>query len=779
MIRDFYAPYTEDDLWLIKETTWAKSLQNIREAQFALGNGFIGVRGVLEEIPYDASPGTYLAGIYDKITAQVTELVNFPNPFNFRFTAQGEKIGLGSMDAISHRRTLNTKKGILVRHSVFQDSKKRRYDYQSLRFISTADKNLGVMQIRLTALDSSCSVDVHTGIDTSVFNRGVLTEGRKRHFRVRELGQTKKAGFLIVDTFEKDHTVVYWSGFYYVQGKKKIFAKDNIFTLTLKKNQTVVFTKVFYLNHFPHAKSPLQYKEDSFRRFNKFFHAPFEKLTTRHISAWEALWEKCDILIHGTANIQQNLRFNLYHMLICGPIDKGFSSVGARTLSGEGYRGHVFWDAELFNLPFYLFNFPEIAKNMLLYRYKRLEPARQIAARGGFKGVRFPWESADRGIEETPSWAKDIDGTIIKIHTHEMEYHITANIAYALVQYYTATGDGEFMRQHGYELLFETARFWVSRLEYNSRKKHYEINNVIGPDEFHVGVNNNAYTNMMAQWNISAAYKFFCALKRESPHLCQKVEKKIGMKKGEVQEWKKVASKIYVPINKKKRVIEQFDGFFRLKNVPLVETDENGIPVIPLKARTKNLGKTQLVKQADVLMLLYVLSDKFNAKTKKANYDFYIPRTVHKSSLSPSINSIIACECGDLHRAYNLFNVALRTDISNLFGNTPDGIHAACLGGTWQAVVFGFAGVRIRNQALCINPHMPRSWGKMVFSLAWLGSLVRLELSNNEIKIKIDSKKKKRLEVGVFGRTYSIVTNKTHVFKRKETGHPVKDESYY
>lgn len=766
-MKDLYSQYVDDELWLIKETEWVRPLQNIRESQFALGNGYLGTRGVLEEIPYDAMPGTYIAGVYDKMISQVAELVNLPNPFNFRFTIKGEKFDLVAMDVLRHKRVLNLNKALLVRHSLYQNNKKSRFDYQSLRFVSMDNKNIGAMQIAITPLDDSCEIDINTGIDTSIYNTGILTEGRKRHFKIKELGQYQNAGYLAVETLEKKHMIIYWAGFYYEIDGKKIFAKDNIFRLKLKKNHTVIFTKIFYIKRFPHDNNLPQYKDESFNKFHKAFHAKFDVLIKNHIRIWEKLWQKADIIIEGTANLQQNLRFNIYHMLICGNNDNGFSSVGARTLTGEGYRGHIFWDTEIFLMPFYIFNFPEMAKNILLYRYNRLDKARELAKKNGLKGAQFSWESADTGEEETPEWAKDLDGSIIKIRTHKMEHHITADISYAVYKYYAVTADEKFMQDFGYEIIFETARYWASRVELNKRKKRYEIKSVIGPDEFHIDVDNNAYTNMMAKWNLIMANKIFYNIKRDSSVVYRLLQKKLGLKDNEAKNWKRIASLLSVTISKD-RVIEQFEGYFKLRKVLLTETDENGIPIISKKLRTENLNRTQLVKQADVLMLLYLLADVFSLKTKKANYDFYIKRTLHKSSLSPSIHSIIASECRDLYQAYNLFNVALRMDISNLFGNTKEGIHSASLGGMWQAVIFGFAGVDIKREKLCINPRMPRTWRKMVFSLTWRNSILQLELTNDTIKLKAISDKRKPIEIGIFDKVIWVRPNKNYILKRKK-----------
>lgn len=765
-MKDIYSEFVNDELWLIRENEWAKTLQKVRESQFTLGNGYMCSRGILEEVPYDSSPGTFVAGLYDKIASQVAELVNLPNPVNFKLTINnGEKVGLSAMDSLEHKRVLNMKKGVLVRRTLYKDSRRNKYDYQSLRFISMKDKNIGVMQIVFTPLDSGCSLDINTGIDTAVFNSGVLTEGRKKHFRLKELGQVDNAGFLVVETLEKKNPVVFWSGFYYEINGKKIYAKDNIFSLKLRKKQTVVFTKVFCIKRFPFHENHSSCKKESFIIFNSAFRKGVSSLLKNHVQSWSRLWDKADIVVGGTASIQQNIRFNIYHMLIAAGYDYGFSSVGARTLSGKGYRGHIFWDAEIFILPFYLLTFPQIAKNMLLYRYRRLDKARELAKSEGYRGVRFPWESAHTGDEETPEWAKDLDGSIIKIYTHKMEHHLVADIAYAVNQYYLYTSDDKFMEYCGYEMLFETARFWASRVKLNKRRNTYDITDVMGPDEFHVKVKNNAFTNFMAKWNLLTAHKFFSLLK-ENPFLYKSLAKKISLNDKEASQWKKVALRISPPRHKGK-VIEQFDGYFRLKNINISRTDENGIPVLSSKAKSEDFGKTQLVKQADIVMLMYLLDGWFDDSTKKDNYNFYLSRTLHKSSLSPSIHSLMACETGDLIRAYTFFNVALRTDISDLSGNTDEGIHAACLGGTWQAIVFGFAGVKLAGGTMFIYPRMPFSWNSLKFSLIWRKAQVKLTLTNETVKIRIVSSLKKQVKFGVWGKIVSLKPGKEYIFDKK------------
>ena len=767
-MKDYYSKYTNEYSWIIKEEGWVRALQGVRETQLAIGNGFLGSRAVLEEIPYDAKPGTYIAGLYDSVGSKVSELVNLPNPFNFKITAHGEKMGVITMDVIEHRRILNLRHGVICRHSVFQDTNKKRYDYQSIRFLSAQNKNIGVMQVIFTALDSAADISVQTGIDTSVYNAGTVTEGRKKHFRVKELGQFKNEGYLIVDTFDKMHTVIFRSGFYYETGGKKIPAKDNVLELRLKKNQTIIFTKIFFINRTPKRENLNKLKKISEKKFRKAFRSSFRQLLKRHIDSWEELWDLAEVSIWGDPEAEKKLRFNIYHLLIAAPENSGFSSIGAKALTGEGYRGHIFWDTEIFILPFYIYTIPEKAKNILLYRYKRLDAAKELARKNGFKGAMFPWESAASGSEETPDRAKDLDGKVIKIYTGQREHHISADIAYAFFHYYNVTNDEKFFRDYGYEVVFETARFWASRVEYNKKKGKYEINGVIGPDEFHDDVNNNAFTNTMAKWNLLMAHNLYQKIKRTKSPGFKNLKEKVTLSDKEAKNWKKIAGGININMNKKK-IIEQFDGYFRKREIKITAWDENFLPVISQKLTPRDYNKTQLVKQADVIMLLYLFPDAFPAKIKKANYAYYLDRTLHKSSLSLPSHASMAIEVGDKNRAYSFFNTALRADISNVNNNTSDGIHAACIGGTWQVLVNGFAGVRIHKGILAIDPKLPSMWRKVIFSMRWRGYLLRLEIKNDKIKIYAtpSNGENEKFKIRLFGVLYGLRSNKLFNIKRK------------
>ncbi len=776
-MSDFYARYKQENLWCIKETGYYPALQNIRESQFSLGNGFIGTRGVLEEIPIGARPGTFFAGIYDRMLSQVAELVNFPNPFNFKFTIRGEKIGTATMDIIEHERILNMHKGLLLRKTIYLDSKKRRYDYQSLRFISMANKNIGGMQIIITPLDDNVEIELYTGIDTAVHNAETATEGKKKHFRIKELYYRKNINYLAVETLEKHYRVFYYTGFYYTINGRKFYGTDNVLRLKLRKGTPLVITKLIYMDASRSEENIFhKKKKEGYKQFRAVFKTNFSSLLRAHIKAWGKLWKIADISITTEEeNIQNNLRFNIYHMLICAHKNDGLSSIGARTLSGEGYRGHVFWDADIFNLPFYAYTLPDVAKNMLLYRYRRLDAARNIAKEKGFRGALFPWESADTGEEETPTWARNIDGTIIKIKTDKMEHHIAADVAYACYNYFLITGDNQFMRRYGYEIILETARFWASRAK--KEGKHYVIKNVIGPDEFHENVNNNAYTNMMARWNLLTAYNIVLSLKETAPRTFRRLERKLKLSPEEYILWRKVAHGLKINI-RKDYIIEQFDGFFKKRFIKLTEFDENGLPLLPRNIRVKDYSKTQLVKQADVVMLLYLLRERFSRRTKLNNFTYYTKRTLHKSSLSPSIYSLLASDIGKIHDAYRFFKVTLNTDVGNIHSNTAEGIHAAALGGTWQAVINGFCGIQVKEKKniLTVNPHLPARWRSIHCSFYFRNLLIKMTLKKDAVSVYIHSPKKEKVAMEVFSKTCYIPTNKNFTVHKTRRCYDAKKE---
>jgi kojibiose phosphorylase len=763
MAKTIYDDFLSKPEWLIEQKGWQRPLQQVREAHFTLGNGIVGSRGIMEELPYDANAGTYVSGTYDSFGAKIPELVNLPNPIAFRVDVSGEKLDPAAMDVLDHYRALDMKKGLLVRHTVYQTAHKKKIDYQSYRFVSMYQKFIGAMVISITPLDKAMTFTIHSSVDTSVCNKGVFTEGRKRHFEVTSIHTERNANYTEVKTFEHQHSMGYATCVEVIRAGKKRIYTDKGFNIKVNKGERITFIRYFTIVPSSFVKGN-HLKRTALKELSRGRGLGVKRLFQSHVGAWQKLWNVADIVMEGSKIRQKAVRFNIYHLLIAGNTDDN-TSVGARTLSGEGYRGHIFWDAESFILPFFTFINPKIAKSMLMYRWNRLDQARKIAAAKGYKGALFPWESAATGEETTPSWFKDLTGEVLKIATLEQEHHIVADIAFAVCQYVTATGDEVFMSGAGLEILLETARFWYSRMKYNRKMKRYEIHHAMGPDEFHKDVANNAFTNEMAKLNLSAAGKWYGWAKYHKSTKLKKLMKKLDLTEKEINKWREASEKIYVPYSKKKKMIEAFDGYFKLKDIRITHLDQHFMPVVPPSAHPIEEGLTKLVKQADVVMLLFMLYENYSLDEIERNYRYYESKTVHKSSLSPATHSIIAARIGDVEKALTYLTISLQADLLDVHGNAAEGFHAASGGGVWQTMVMGFGGMHMREDRLLFNPIIPNLWKSLSYKVFWQGALFEIKVLKNEIRIKRKGVgKKKRLVVEVDGVQKTVPAGKTVIF---------------
>ncbi|MBN1595282.1 glycoside hydrolase family 65 protein [candidate division FCPU426 bacterium] len=749
-MRQALIPTRSGQEWLVEEKDWNPEKESLQESLFTLGNGYLGSRGILEEIPSGCTPGTYFAGLYDDKNTQVTELVNAPNPVVFKASVGGQPVSCKDMTVLSHFRVLDMRQGVLIRRTVLRDKRKRRILWESARFYHLARKHCAVVRVCVTPLDGLMDFGIETYVDDQVTNKGIMTEGDKMHQVRQEKRRIGQVNYLACRTFEQKYLLSYAALLTVHTGKKTMVETREAFSFRAGKGQTVCFTKYIAM----HSTRDQKTTEKNIVRMSlaEVKHAArrgFDMLFEEHCRAWQDRWEAADIILGCGGEPQRALRYNIYHLCMLSNPDDDHASIGARTLSAEDYKGHVFWDTEIFMLPFYIYTQPETAKALLLYRYHCLDAARRIAASRGYAGAQFPWESADKGVEVTPRFTMDLDGRIVPTIIGQEE-HIVADVGYATWHYYQATGDKTFMLQYGLELVLETARFWVSRVKYDARLRGYVISGVMGCDEFHGHTANNAFTNGMARFNIQAALQIFRALETMQPGRAGAVLQKIGLTKRAMGRWEGVARLIKPPAKRKDRIIEEFDGFFKLKLYPLPKRGKYGLPGLPSRhVSVRDMSRTQYVKQGDTLLLLYLLSFAFDMATKKANYAFYEGRTLHKSSLSPSTHAIIGAETGDLAKAYKYFLACLYTDIHNLYNNTGRGIHGASLGATWQVVVNGFAGMRISDDGLSFHPRIPRSIGTVSFVIRWRQAPLRVCAQARRISLLYDAPARLQAAVAV------------------------------
>jgi kojibiose phosphorylase len=443
-----------------------------------------------------------------------------------------------------------------------------------------------------------------------------------------------------------------------------------------------------------------------------------------HRKLWKEDWQRSDVVIEGDDKAQLAMRASIYHLLIVGPRHSERVNIGAKTLSGQGYRGHAFWDTEIFMLPFFIYTNPGIARNLLSYRFHNLPGAMEKAAKNGFEGAQYPWESAADGREVTPVWVPSHkDPTqLVRIWCGDIEIHISSDIAYAVLQYWNASADACFLIDRGAEIVLQTARFWASRLEWVEEEQRYEISNVIGPDENHDRIDNNAYTNYMVRWHLQTAAQLFAWLKEKDQAKFAALKERLALSEEIVADWVKKSHQIFLAFDEKTGMIEQFDGYFGLKTLDMRDfagrTDSiQGILGV------EETAQTQTLKQPDVLMLMYLHPELFDLEIQKCNFDYYTPRTdlEYGSSLGPSIQAIMATRLGYMQNAYENFMRAAQADLKDVRGNAGDGIHGASAGGLWQAAVFGFAGLKIAEDGWTLEPRLPQGWKRLAFKFWYRG----------------------------------------------------------
>lgn len=759
-----------DDKWLIFQNEYNTEVNPRYETLFTLTNGYMGVRGTFEEGSEGERSGNFIAGIFDKSDAQVREIVNAQNWLRIKLYVEGEELSLDKCQLIEFKRILDMKKGILFRSMLIKDSKDRITRIEGYRFISRSDLHRSAIKLFVTPVNYSGVVGIESIIDGTVLNSADSPKHRVKHLKVADNSSLNKSGvYLETATIDDDIRIATGSAvrlYHYEDKEKNNIAKFKrflplgemsieYFEFDGTENKTVVIDKFIITYTSRDVKKGLL-KSTVEKELFAFAGEGIDKELQRHIEVYEELWSVADINIEGDEEADKALRFNIFHLMSSVNENDPMVSIAAKALHGEGYKGHVFWDTEIFMLPFFIYVHPKAAKTLLMYRYNMLDAARKNAALNGYKGAQYPWESADTGEEETPKWGFDYMGNPVRIWTGDLEHHITADIAFAVWEYFRATEDIEFMLNYGAEIIFETARFWVSRCEYVKELDRYEINNVIGPDEFHEHVDNNAYTNYLAKWNIKKGLELINMLKEKYPEHYHAISNKICLTNEEMEKWKEVEEKIYIPYDKDKKLIEQFEGYFDKKDYVIDKFDENNMPIWPEGVDITKLGDTQLIKQADVVMLMLLLGEEFDEETKRINYEYYEKRTMHKSSLGPSMYAIMGLKVGDHKNAYQSFMRSANVDLVDNQGNTKEGLHAASAGGTWQVAVFGFGGMEIDKEgALNINSWLPEKWDKLSYKVFWKGNLIEVIVTKQEVTVK-KLKGKGNIKVKVKGKELTI-----------------------
>lgn len=753
MIRDRFSEKLQtllgSDEWLILQDEYDAAENLNYESLFCLTNGYLGTRGSYEEGTVKSLPCTFVNGVFDKSETFMRELANLPNWLGIRLYVEKELIGVENCSILEFSRVLDMQHAMLVKRFLLEDKKGRQTLVEGIRFVSRANVHRMAVKLYVTPVNYDGIIEVENIVDGSVINFADAPRFKVKHTYLVANERLAENGVYIECATRDNHLHVGTGAFldavrdgksviktrqFYAFGEQAIEFQD----FDAEQGVTTEITK--YASIYTERDLPKYELHSAVKNeIDAFVQRGFEQELAEHFKVYEEMWKEADIQIQGDFDLDRAVRFNIFHLMSTGNEHDDRVNVGAKLLHGEEYGGHAFWDTELFMLPFFAYVFPKTAKNLESYRYRLLDAARANAAKNGYKGAQYPWESADDGTEQCPDWTIEPDGTCYRCYVADYEHHVTAAVAYGIYDYVKITKDTSFLLKKGAEILMETARFWASRCEYIAEKDRYEIRKVTGPDEWHEPVDNNVYTNYLAKWNLRYVIALIRDLKEHYREDYDRIVTKISLTEKEIEEWNLVQSKIYLPRKEGTQLLEQFEGYFDLHEVTIQEYDKNDWPIRPAELKTMKTRETQIIKQADVVMLLHLMGEEFDEETTKLNYSYYEKRTLHGSSLSPSIYSIMGLKVGDDTKAYRYLRRAAFIDLINLQKNTREGIHAANAGGVWQTVVFGFAGLSIdADGILNISPKMPKEWEGVTFRIHYLDSWLEISIdAKNKAAVKV------------------------------------------
>jgi kojibiose phosphorylase len=710
------------------------------ESIFALGNGYLGVRGSREEAKRGESsqPLTLIAEVYDRPNLErekdtppghrhQSRLAPAPDWLSICFHDGRTTLTPDNCRLLEEKIELDMRRGILHRWARYRSPSGRITRLATRRLVSQARPHLAAIQYIVTPENYGGEVEISSFLDgTNTFPDGVVQT------KERAAGRDHDTVWLELSTIQSRIAIgaVARHTFFGAENAKVGVrrAREKIglaYRFTARRGQAVTLEKVVALDSSFRAAAPLT------DALAAVANAPaFAELEREHAAAWAAYWRDCDVRITGDLFTQTMARFFVFQLLQAASLNNvrlGLSaSIPAKTLSGPGYAGHIFWDTEIFILPFFSQQYPEIAQALLDYRLDRQAAARMNARNQRAAGLKFPWESADTGQEDCAKWLIDHRGRWWRWCGGEEEIHVNADVAMGFWRHHLATGDEGFLWDSALEILVGTARYWASRARHDTGPdgSTWEIRKVIGPDEYHHHVDNNAYTNGMARWNLRLALELIERLHAKKPVRHRAAVRRFRLQAGELRLWREIAKGLKLNYSPVTKLYEQFDGFF---------------------------ARERKIKQADVLMLLHLLPEMADAEVFRRNFELYHGLCAHESSLSPCMHAIVALDAGHPDQALAYLHQACEVDGVRRGNSTDSGLHAAALGGGWSAIVEGFGGVSVTRDCLRVAPRLPKSWRRLEFSLRYRGLRLRFDISPRRLDIRAN-RQGPRVPLEVLGR---------------------------
>ena len=796
-------PHGNDWLWDYEgeDPSW----QGQREALCTLGNGYFATRGAAPEAAADEVhyPATYFAGVYNRLRGEVAgrpleneSLVNAPNWLCLSVRPEGSQwLGDEGIEILSQHQQLDMYRGILVRRARWRDRDGRITRLSQRRFVSMRDPHLAGLETAIVPENWSGRLEVRSALDGTVTNNNVA---RYRslgavHLRPRDAGADGDVMWLQVATNQSQVRIALAARTRLFRNGQQLNVEpvgrpdasyvEQCFVADIGEGDELIIEKVaaLFTSRDMAISEPLWQAQEWARNVA----GSFDELLTRHAQAWSNLWARSAIQVGGDHDLAKLTNLHTFHVLQTVSENSVGLDVGisARGLHGEAYRGHVFWD-ELFVFPFLILRFPELARSLLLYRYRRLDQARRGATAAGYAGAMFPWQSGSDGREETQTMHLNPRSGRWRPDPSRLQRHVNAAIVACVWQYYQATGDIQFLRFYGAEMILEIARFWSSLASYNHSLDRYEIKGVMGPDEFHerypgrsqAGLDNNAYTNLMAVWCLCRAAE---VLRTLPPAFAREITDRLDIDRAELDHWEQISRRMRICFHED--VISQFEGYERLDELDWEHYRSTYGEIDRLDRILEAEGDTpdhyKVAKQADVVMLFYVLSAEelagllerlgypYDKELIQRNFDYYAPRTAHGSSLSRVVHAWVAAR-RDREASWEFFVRVLHSDEAGVrVGTTAEGIHLGAMAGAIDLLHRCYTGLELRRDVLFLNPVLPAEIGSIEFDIRYRGYLLHLQLTRDVARVHLDVAEGTPITVDIKGMRSTVLPGETFEVK--------------
>lgn len=717
--------------WILERTAYSDK-NHLHDAPVnTVGNGLFCCRGFFEEQDQGiaALGGIYMSRVFGRAAYTPwkglgRELVNVPNFLKLRILVNGEPMAVNESTMADFRTELDIQNAAFSRSYTYTVDGQALLDLTFTRFASRHDIYSAGQKITLTPRKDGLTVAVDCTIDADITNLNDVScepwpvqPGKKQCFL-----QSQTADMALVDVPEPDHLKLAFAQ--KTEGRNAVCEKtadSHRYTVALAAGETAVIEKMIAV-----ALSP-EDGEDVASVIEQRLQAlpSYEEAWNLHTAAMAEFWKDSDLVIEGNEEDQVAVRYNILQLMQSCPEHTNRYSIGARGLTGEMYEGSVFWDTEIFMLPFFTMTRPEAARKLLEFRYNTLPEARAHAKSNWFQGAMYGWQVNAEGVEQTPQGV----GAYYSIH-------VISDIAYAILEYWHCTKDEDFLLNYGLEILMETARFWVSRVTLREDGQ-YDINAVRGPNEYDVLVNNNLYTNMMARENFLLCIRLMDLFEKTHPAELHAIQEKIGFAASETEVWKEIGQKLVLPYNEKMDLWLEDDTYLRRKVLNMKEAKPTAKRIIDTTIPYEALPFYQISKQADVLQVMKHMPWYFTPEQIRKAYEFYQPRTAFDSSLAYSMFALMAARLGRMEEAEQYFDLTAKLDMKNVQLNTISGLHFANFGGTWQGAVFGFGGVETSADGIKVNPHLHSGWQAMHFTLQFRGARLAFHITHQSVAVEL------------------------------------------